>query len=113
MRCYYKGIKFHSKLEREVYKVLLKYFNESNGDFERQKLYFPNRKFTCDFYFGNLNPPTWIEVSNCMLKKNIRRLNKKRKWIESRNEIFLHVSDPLVLEGHLYNFFNKKQTFQD
>jgi len=105
-RCTYKGIKFHSKVEKNVYKVLLKYFDPS--DFERQKLYWGDgRRFTCDFYFGNLNPPTWIEVSSYLRPKNLAKLNKKRKWIESRNEIFMHVSDPLVLEGHLNkHFFN-------
>ena len=104
-RCTYKGIKFHSKIERDVYKILLKYFKEE--DFERQKRYFRDgRKFTCDFYFGNLNPPTWIEVGNYLKPIYLNKLNKKRKWIESRNEIFMHVSDPLILEGHLSAFFN-------
>jgi hypothetical protein len=104
-RCTYKGIKFHSRVERDVYKVLLKYFKE--GQITRQKRYFKDRKFTCDFYFGELNPPTWIEVSTYLKPRNLAKLNKKRKWIESRNEIFMHVSDPLILEGHLNrHFFN-------
>ncbi len=100
-RCTYRGLKFHSKIERDVYKVLLEHFKR--GDFERQKRYFPNRKFTCDFYFGDLNPPTWIEVSNYLKKKNLNKIKKKRSWIESRGEIFIFISSieqiKLILEG--------------
>ncbi|MBC8427417.1 MAG: hypothetical protein H8D97_00850 [Proteobacteria bacterium] len=103
-KCTYEGIKFHSKIEKNVYKVLLKYFKED--DFERQKRYFPNRKFTCDFYFAKLNPPTWIEVSSYLKPRNIAKIKKKKAWIESRNELFLFVSDPLILENQLRDHFN-------
>jgi hypothetical protein len=95
-RCTFKGLKFHSRIERDVYKVLLKYFPDK--PFERQKLYFEDRKFTCDFYFGDLNPPTWIEVSSYLKPRYLAKIKKKRTWIESRGEIFLFISDPLILE---------------
>jgi hypothetical protein len=101
---YYNGKRFHSKIELEVYKVLLTYFPDS--DIERQKLYFEDKKFSCDFYFPNLSPPTWIEVSNYLKPRYLAKIKKKRGWIESRNEMFLFVSDPLVLETQLKNFFS-------
>jgi hypothetical protein len=101
----HNGKSFHSKIERDVYKVLLKYFKDD--DIIRQKLYFEDgRKFTCDFYFPNLNPPTWIEVSNYLKPRYLSKIKKKRSWIESRNEVFVFISDPLVLEGHLQTFYS-------
>jgi len=106
MKIWYNRIKFHSKIERDVYIVLSKYFD--NSQFERQKQYFPNRKFTCDFYFGNLNPPTWIEVSSYKGKRYLAKIRKKQYWVESRGDKFLFVNNPLILENKLSNWFNTK-----
>lgn len=90
---------FHSQFELDCYLILLKHF--PRDQIIRQRRYFPNdntKKHTCDFYFPNLKPITWLEVSNYLKPRTYIRIKKKRSWIESRMELFIFISSLKQLE---------------
>jgi hypothetical protein len=100
----FKGEIFHSKFEIGVFQVLLEYFERS--EFSRQKEYHDDRrKHTCDFYFEEHK--AWVECSSYTSQKYMRKIEKKRKWIEERGENFWFINNISELKKHLDLFFNK------
>lgn len=89
-RVVYNNIVFGSQLERDVYKELVKHFD----NIECQKLYKHisncSRNWSCDFYINN----SIIEVSNFKadFKNYYSNLAEKQEWAKNHKINFIYIS---------------------
>lgn len=91
-RVEYNGIKFHSKLEYYFWKQ----YEHSGLQYiaDRQKRYCTTRRFTCDFYFPELE--YWVEIcgKGMMMREKYRiNIEAKKKIVKEKNQNLIILED--------------------
>lgn len=101
------GLEFDSKFESNIYAILLQFFEAKY--IKRQVLYFKDRLFSCDFVIVDYFPiPIWIECSTYKSKKYLAKIERKRKWIEQRNQHFIFFNNLRSTRMYISEGLNNK-----
>ena len=89
-RVVYDNKIFGSQLERNIYKELIKYFDNIECQKPYKHINKCSRNWSCDFYINN----TIIEVSNFKadFKNYYGNLAEKLQWAKNSNVNFIHIS---------------------